>query len=91
MQRGLLMVLIGGLFTLLGLFAMPMKRSNPRQNLIDNPVGWGLFGFGLSSLLVGISTMSRENQEENEDGLKDEAFRIPQIEAKQERPKPLEH
>lgn len=63
MQRGLLMLLFGAAFTLLGLFAMPMKRANARQNLIDNPVGWGLFGFGLSSLLVGISAMVKERKE----------------------------
>lgn len=63
MQRGLLMLLFGAAFTLLGLFAMPMKRVNARQNLIDNPVGWGLFGFGLSSLLVGISAMAKERKE----------------------------
>lgn len=92
MQRGLLMVLIGGVFTLLGLFAMPMKRSNPRQNLIDNPFGWGLFGFGLSSLLVGISTMSKENQVEIEDNRKDEPYPIHRMEAnKQETPKLLQH
>lgn len=63
MQRGLLMLLFGAAFTLLGLFAMPMKRANARQNLIDNPFGWGLFGFGLSSLLVGISAMMKERKE----------------------------
>ena len=91
MQRGLLMVLIGGAFTLLGLFAMPMKRSNPRQNLIDNPFGWGLFGFGLSSLLVGISSMSKENQKEHEKIQETEAYPVSRIEVKQEISKPFEH
>lgn len=66
MQRGMLMLLFGAAFTLLGLFAMPMKRANARQNLIDNPFGWGLFGFGLSSLLVGISATVKERNESNE-------------------------
>ena len=96
MQRGLLMVLIGGAFTLLGLSAMPMKRSNPRQNLIDNPFGWGLFGFGLSSLLVGISSMSKENQTEHEKiqettVQETEAYPVSRIEVKQEISKPFEH
>lgn len=66
MQRGMLMLLFGAAFTLLGLFAMPMKRTNARQNLIDNPFGWGLFGFGLSSLLVGISAMTKEQKKVEE-------------------------
>jgi hypothetical protein len=63
MRKGLLMLLIGGVFLLFGLFTMPMKRVNPRQNLVDNPFGWGLFGFGLSSLLVGISTAAKEKED----------------------------
>ncbi|WP_134704084.1 hypothetical protein [Ammoniphilus sp. YIM 78166] len=65
MQRGLMMLLFGGVFLLLGLFMMPMKRTNPKQNLVDNPIGWGLFGFGLSSLLVGI-TQAAKNREHME-------------------------
>ncbi|HJV44917.1 MAG TPA: hypothetical protein VJ824_04235 [Bacillota bacterium] len=66
MQRGLLMLLLGGVFVLLGLFTMPMKRANPKQNLVDNPFGWGLFGFGLSSLLVGIATSAKEKKEDHD-------------------------
>lgn len=54
------MLLLGGVFTLFGLFMMPMRRANPKRNLVDNPIGWGLFGFGLSSLLVGITQSARE-------------------------------
>ncbi|MEW9672027.1 hypothetical protein [Ammoniphilus sp. 3BR4] len=60
MQRGLMMLLLGGVFTLFGLFMMPMRRVNPRRNLVDNPIGWGLFGFGLSSLLVGITQSAKK-------------------------------
>ncbi|RXT05831.1 hypothetical protein [Ammoniphilus sp. CFH 90114] len=62
MQRGLMMLLFGGVFTLLGLFMMPMRRANPKDNLVDNPIGWGLFGFGLSSLLVGITQSAKEKE-----------------------------
>lgn len=67
MKKGLLMLLLGGTFSLLGLIAMPMRRVNPRQNLVDNPFGWGLFGFGLASLLVGISTTSKERAREQKE------------------------
>jgi hypothetical protein len=66
-KKGLLMLLLGGTFSLLGLIAMPMRRVNPRQNLVDNPFGWGLFGFGLASLLVGISTTSKERGREQKE------------------------
>ncbi|RKD21691.1 hypothetical protein BEP19_13730 [Ammoniphilus oxalaticus] len=94
MQRGRLMILLGGAFTLLGLFAMPMKRVNPRQNLVDNPFGWGLFGFGLASLLMGISAISnmktQDYEDEEEDG---PAIDHPskRIEVKQGVMKRLEH
>jgi hypothetical protein len=66
-KKGLLMLLLGGTFSLLGLIAMPMRRVNPRQNLVDNPIGWGLFGFGIASLLVGISTSAKERSSEQKD------------------------
>ena len=91
MRRGLLMVLIGGTFTLLGLFSMPMKRANPRQNLIDNPFGWGLFGFGLSSLLVGISAMSKEKKIEITDIETTETFPMKRVEVKQGVMKQVQH
>ncbi|MBP1933927.1 hypothetical protein [Ammoniphilus resinae] len=64
MQKGFLMLLLGGVFLLAGLFTMPMRRVNPRQNLVDNPFGWGLFGFGLSSLIIGIATNRRSSYSE---------------------------
>jgi hypothetical protein len=67
MQKGFQMLLLGGVFVLLGLFTMPMKRANPKQNLVDNPIGWGLFGFGLSSLIVGITNTVRERQQQMEE------------------------
>jgi len=65
MQKGFLMLLLGGVFLLAGLFTMPMRRVNPRENLVDNPFGWGLFGFGLSSLIIGIATSRRSSAPED--------------------------
>ncbi len=90
MQRGLLMLLFGGVFLLLGLFMMPMKRVNPKQNLVDNPIGWGLFGFGLSSLLVGITQAAKE-REEMEVEVKTVEYPVEKRDIREEEEKPSVH
>jgi hypothetical protein len=66
LKKGTTITVISGFFLLLGLFMMPMRRVNPRENLVDNPFGWGLFGFGLSSLLMGTWGLLQQNRQEME-------------------------